>query len=112
MKVQIQYRIDIDEVPKKISQLVEEALVDLQKQIEDLSAINELCKQGKYLDLVESGIDALRKQMALSDTALADAQSITMGLLKHLNPEPQPAPPPQPVEDEAPVEVSTSDEQQ
>ena len=88
MKVQIQYHIDVDEVPNKISQLVEEALNDLKSQIETMSALNKLCKQASHLEAVESGIDALRKQLALSDTSLADAHSICSGLIRHLNPAP------------------------
>ena len=100
MKVQIQYRIELDEVPKKIGQLVEEAMADLQKQIDDMSAINELCKQGKYLEVVESGIDKLRKELVSVDTTLGDAHSICSGLIRHLSPEPaMDLPPPVPVQE-------------
>jgi len=94
MKVQIQYRIELDEVPNKISQLVDEALTELQDQIDTMRSLNELCKQGVHLGAVESGIDAIRKQLSLSDAALSDAHSICAGLISHLNPEPEVAQPP------------------
>ena len=111
MKVQIQYHIAVDEVPNKISQLIEEALTVLQKQIDTMQTLNELCKQGSHLDVVESGIDTLRKQLVTTDTALADAYSICAGLVAHLNPEP-PAEPPNPEPSAEPPEPTMVEEEE
>ena len=96
MKVQIQYRIDIDEVPSKIGQLVEEALAELNSKIDSMLSINELCKQGKHLETVHAALDDIRKELALADASLADAYAICSGLLKHTTQQTQPPPPPSP----------------
>ena len=101
MKVNIQYGVDIDEVPKKISSLINRALISLEEKIKITKSLSALCEKGLYLSAVESGLDEIRKQLALTDADLANAHAITSGLVQHLSAEPSqaaatpvPTPPP------------------
>ena len=90
MKVNIQYGIDIEEVPKKISNLVTDSLDRLQHQIDITRSLVKLCDKGVFLDAMEAGLDELRKELTTVDKDIASANAICSGLIKHLSPEPEP----------------------
>ena len=92
MKVNIQYGIDIEEVPKKISDLVADSLDRLQEKIDITRSLVELCSKGAFLDAMEIGLDDLRKELTSVDNDIASANSICSGLIKHLSPDPAPIP--------------------
>jgi hypothetical protein len=97
MKVNIQYGIDIEEVPKKISDLVTDSLDRLQEKIDITRSLVELCSRGAFLESMETGLDDLRRELTTVDNDIASAHSICSGLIQHLSPDPAPIPqPPQP----------------
>ena len=105
MKVNIQYGIDIEEVPKKISDLVTDSLDRLQEKIDITRSLVELCSRGAFLESMETGLDDLRRELTTVDNDIASAHSICSGLIQHLSPDPAPIPQPptQSYEDPEPV---------
>ena len=88
MRVRIQYSVDLDEIPQKISGFLKNSaglLGELQCNLEDEAT--DLMK-GRVSEHSLEMIDNVRQEMAKVDMMLSDAHSILSGYLQAKNPPP------------------------
>ncbi len=84
MRVRIQYSVDLDEIPSKISGFLKNVCNDLKNQSDTLTTIAaELNKNTATRDCLAE-IDAVRQEMAILDSILADGHAILGGYLNAL----------------------------
>ena len=88
MRVRIQYSVDLDEIPQKISGFLKDAAglignleCDLVDEATDMA-------KGRVSEHSLEMIDNVRQEMAKVDMMLADAHSILSGYLQAKNPPP------------------------
>ena len=88
MRVRIQYSVDLDEIPQKISGFLKNSaglLGELQCNLEDEAT--DLMK-GRVSEHSLEMIDNVRQELAKVDMMLADGYSILLGYIQAKNPSP------------------------
>ena len=85
MRVRIQYSVDIEEIPMKISGFLEDVCHGLSAQNTALSTEIGNLNKGSDLDGSLRTIDEVRKEMAILDSILADAHAILGGYVSTIN---------------------------
>ena len=79
MRVRISYGIDLESAPTKVSDLVTEAVSNIESRLDNLKNLESLLMSEEYVKLAPSIIDNARKDLADVDQILADAYAIIGG---------------------------------
>jgi len=79
MRVRISYGIDLESAPTKVSDLVTEAVSNIESRLDNLKNLESLLMSEEYVKLAPSIIDNARKDLADVDQILADAHAIIGG---------------------------------
>jgi len=86
MRVRIQYSVELDEIPQKISGFLREAAALLEASRGDLEDEASSMTKGRISEPLLEEIDAIRQNMAKADIILADSHSILSGFLQAKSP--------------------------
>jgi len=80
MRVNISYAVELDELPEKVWDLIEEASGKLTKAASDLALLVDDHNQEDMTSVKE--IDTLRQELSTLDAQLADFSSILAGVVR------------------------------
>tara|TARA_R110002096_G_scaffold423882_1_gene631403 strand:+ start:134 stop:433 length:300 start_codon:yes stop_codon:yes gene_type:complete len=85
MRVNITYSVGIEELPRRIATLLNEAMVMLSEEVlQDLALAENSIHQDNNVNKTLEALDHTRKQLAVIDSRLAECTNILMGYQKIL----------------------------
>tara|TARA_E500000305_G_scaffold109942_1_gene116337 strand:- start:222 stop:617 length:396 start_codon:yes stop_codon:yes gene_type:complete len=95
-RVNIQYSVNVEEVPELVSRLLSEAVSTLERASSNaVKFYPEICKQSEQYDNYSFGtekIDSIRRTLADVDYRLSDIAMMLSGMQQLSTPQHQPAP--------------------
>ena len=93
MDVRISYGINIDKVPKKVYELLNNASGDVSKLLETFDIILQLVEMGsENMEMADKLLDQLRVKLASIDRVASDSQMILKAYLEATKPKSPQAP--------------------
>ena len=85
MRVNITYSVDLDEIPRRIATLLNEAMIIVTENVlENLSLAENSIHQDVNVNKTLSALDETRKELAVIDSRLAECTNILIGYQKIL----------------------------
>jgi len=85
MRVNITYSVGIEELPRRIATLLNEAMVMLSEEVlQDLALAENSIHQDNNVNKTLEALDRTRRQLAVIDSRLAECTNILMGYQKIL----------------------------
>jgi len=89
MRVRIQYSVDLDEIPQKISEFLQNSVTLIGEAQHELQNTSENLIKGRVSEHSLEMIDNVRQELAKVDMMLADSHSILFGYVQAKNPPPE-----------------------
>jgi hypothetical protein len=96
MRVRIQYSVDLDEIPNKISIFLNEVVQGLDETSRSLSGESNSLSKDRVSEDSLLALDQARMELARLDSMLADHQAILGGYIEAKKRPQDPAPPEEP----------------
>ena len=85
MRVNITYSVGIEELPRRIATLLNEAMVMLSEEVlQDLALAENSIHQDNNVNKTLEALDHTRRQLAVIDSRLAECTTMQMGYQKIL----------------------------
>ena len=80
MRVRIQYTVELDDVPNKVSELIREACDKISRHMDNAyGCVSMLQHDSDSIGAAEAVVDSFRQTLSSADQILADSQSILAG---------------------------------
>ena len=99
MKVRITHSIDLEEVPKKVSEMLAPATRDIGNVVRWLENVQQDLESDSITpEMTVSLIERVRLVLGDADTALQEANNIMQGVVEYNKQKNEPAPAPAPAE--------------
>lgn len=84
MRVRIAYGVNMEDVPSKVKNMIEEACMSLGQKVQLMEQLAFFAEQRDGMSLASHHINEIRSSLSDLDTVLADAQAIAEGYVKVL----------------------------